>query len=58
MEKRNYELVKFINNEFILDVKISPLENTIWMSLDEIAVLFLRDKSIISRHIRNIYSNN
>ena len=58
MEERSYELVKFINNEFILDVKISPLENTIWMSLDDIAVLYLRDKSVISRHIRNIYSNN
>jgi len=34
----------------------SSLE-TIWASLDQIAELFQRDKSGISRHIRNIYKN-
>lgn len=30
-------------------------ENTIWLSLNEMASLFERDKSVISRHLRNIY---
>lgn len=32
------------------------LENeTVWLSLDLMAMLFERDKSVVSRHIRNIY---
>lgn len=29
--------------------------NTVWLSLDQMAELFQRDKSTISRHIKNIY---
>lgn len=33
------------------------LENeTVWLSLNDIAHLFDRDKSVISRHIRNVFS--
>jgi prophage maintenance system killer protein len=32
------------------------LENeTVWLSLNQMAVLFQRDKSVVSRHIRNVY---
>ena len=31
---------------------------TVWLSLDQIAVLFGRDKSTISRHIRNIFEEH
>jgi hypothetical protein len=57
MEKQ-YEVVKFVNDDLELEVNVSPKEETIWMSLEQLAVLFERDKSVISRHIRNIYSNN
>lgn len=30
-------------------------EDTVWLSLDQMAELFQRDKSTISRHIKNIY---
>jgi len=30
---------------------------TVWLSLDQIASLFDRDKSVISRHLRNIYKS-
>ena len=30
-------------------------EDTVWLSLDQIATLFQRDKSTISRHIKNIF---
>lgn len=30
-------------------------EETVWLSLDQMAELFQRDKSAISRHIRNIF---
>ena len=31
-------------------------EDTVWLSIDQMAELFQRDKSTISRHIKNIYS--
>ena len=53
-----YELVKFIDGEFELEVNVSPNEETIWMTLDEIAILFERDRSVIGKHIRKIYLQN
>ena len=55
MSEEKYEIVKFIDGELELEVNISPKEETIWMSLDEIAVLFCRDNSVILRHIKNIF---
>lgn len=41
------------DNQIRLDVR---LENeTVWLSLDQMAMLFGRDKSTISRHIKNIF---
>ena len=51
MSEEKYEIVKFVNEELELEVNVSPKEETIWISLDEIALLFCRDKSVISRHI-------
>ena len=31
-------------------------QDTVWLSLDEMARLFQRDKSTISRHLKNIFS--
>lgn len=36
-----------------LDVRIS--QESVWLSLNQIAALFGRDKSVISRHLRNIF---
>ena len=54
----SYEVIKFNDGNFEIDVKVSPLENTIWLSLEQIAQLFKRDKSVISRHIKNIFQTN
>ena len=51
----NYELIKFRDNEFELDVNVSPEEDTVWLTKDQIALLFDRDRTVISRHINNIY---
>lgn len=32
-------------------------QDTIWASLDQMAQLFARDKSVISRHIKNIFKD-
>ena len=29
---------------------------SLWLSLNQIAALFERDKSVVSRHLRNVYA--
>ena len=38
----NYDIVKFIDKEFELEVTVSPEEETIWLTLDQITKLFNR----------------
>lgn len=52
-----YELVKFVNDNLELEVNVSPDEETVWLSLVDLCVLFSRDKSVISRHIKNIFKD-
>jgi predicted Zn-dependent protease with MMP-like domain len=51
-----YEVVKFTDNDFELEVNVSPFEDTVWLSLDQISQLFQRDRTVIGRHIKNIFS--
>lgn len=41
-----------------LELRLDSSQDTIWASLDEIAHIFGRDKSVISRHIKNIFQEN
>ena len=52
---KNYEIVRFTDNEFELDVNVSPEEDTVWLTKEDIAFLFDRDRTVISKHISNIY---
>ncbi len=36
-------------------IEVSLKEETVWLSLNQIAKLFEKDKSVISRHIQNIF---
>ena len=53
-EENKYELVKFIDGVFELEVNVSPKEETIWLSQMEIAKLFGKDRKTITKHIQNI----
>ena len=37
IEKINYELIKFEDENFSLDVNVSPSEETVWLSQAQIA---------------------
>ncbi|MBO4623022.1 MAG: virulence RhuM family protein [Bacilli bacterium] len=54
IEEKSYELIKFEDGDFSLDVKVSPNEDTIWLNAQEIAMLFERDYKTILKHINNI----
>ena len=51
----NYDIVKFIDGEFELEVSVSPKEETIWMTTSQMALLFGRDEKTIRKHINNIF---
>ena len=53
-----FEILTFKDGDFSLLVNVSPTEDTVWLSLNDIAALFEKNKSTISRHINNIYDNN
>ena len=54
----NYQIVKFRENNIEIDVNVSPSEDTVWLSLNEMCTLFDRDKSVISRHIKSVILDN
>ena len=54
--EKNYEIVKFKDDGLELDVNVSAKEDTVWLTIEQIAQLFERDRSVISRHINNIYT--
>ena len=48
------EIILYQPNETIkLEVRLN--QETVWLSIDEMAILFDRDKSVIGKHIRNIF---
>ena len=53
-----YEVIKFNDNEFEIDVNVSPNEETVWLTIEQIALLFERDRSVISKHIKKIYEES
>ena len=55
MEEKKYELIKFNDGDFSLDVNVSPSEDTVWLTKEQIAILFDRNRTVISKHISNIY---
>ena len=54
----NYEVIRFENGNVELEVNVSPEEETVWLNLNDICLLFGRDKSVISRHIKNVFKEN
>ena len=44
------------NEQFQLEVQLK--DETVWLNLQQIALLFDRDRTVIARHIRNVYTEN
>ena len=54
MEQEKYEIVKFVDNGFELEVNVSPSEDTVWLTQQQLALLFNTTKQNIGLHIKNI----
>lgn len=50
------ELILYQTEDGLTKINVNMRDETVWLSLDQMAELFGRDKSTISRHIRNVFS--
>ena len=57
-QEKKYDFRKFEDGDLSLDVKVSYGDHTVWLNQDDIALLFDRDRSVIVKHIKNIYLEN
>ena len=54
-KNRDLNVVVFKDGELQLDVSVCPEENTVWLNIMQISMLFDRDIKTIGRHINNIF---
>ena len=50
------ELIMYTTEDGLTKIDVTFDNDTVWLSLDQLATLFQRDKSTISRHIRNVFN--
>jgi hypothetical protein len=50
------EFLLYTTDDGDSQLEVRLIDETIWLSLDQMAELFQRDKSVISRHISNIFA--
>ena len=53
MEEKMNEIILFENQGVKLEVNLK--DETVWLNLEQMTELFNRDKSVLSRHINNVY---
>ena len=53
--ENNSELIIYTTEDGLTKVDVTFDNDTVWLSLDQMAALFQRDKSTISRHIKNVF---
>ena len=56
MSENNTELIIYQTEDGRTKIDVHMENETVWLSLDQMAELFQRDKSTISKHIKNIFN--
>ncbi len=54
--ERKSNIIIYTTEDGMTKIETAFDEDTVWLSIDQMAELFQRDKSTISRHIKNIFS--
>ena len=55
-EQNNSEMMMYTTEDGLTKIETTFDGDTVWLSIDQMAELFQRDKSTISRHIKNIFT--
>ena len=53
----NSEVIIYQTEDGLTKIEVNMKDDTVWLSLEQMADLFQRNKSTISRHIKNIFSD-
>ncbi len=56
MDKEKADTIIYTTEDGLTKVETTFDGDTVWLSIDQMAELFQRDKSTISRHIKNIFT--
>ena len=51
----NGEIIIYQDKDGLTKIDVKMEEETVWLNLDQMAELFNRGKSTVSRHIKNIF---
>ena len=55
MANANQQIEIFTSSDGQAQLRVSMDRNTVWLNLDQMVQLFARDKSVISRHLQNLF---
>ena len=55
IQPQNTEIIIYQTEDGLTKIDVQMSDETVWLSLDQMSDLFQRDKSTISRHIKNIF---
>ena len=55
MSENKGELIIYQTEDGLTKIDVRMENETVWLSLEQMAELFQRDKSTISRHIKNVF---
>ena len=63
MKNNNYEnkesnIIIYTSEDGLTKIETTFDEDTVWLSLDQMAELFQRDRSVIGKHVRNIFKED
>ena len=50
------EIIIYQTEDGLTKIDVNMQDETVWLSLEQMSDLFQRDKSTISRHIKNIFA--
>ena len=57
-DKSRGEIIIYTKPEGSTEIQVTLKDETVWLTESEMACLFDRDRTVIGRHIRNIFREN
>ncbi len=56
VQPRSNSIVVYQSSDGVVQLDVQLADETVWLTLNQLSILFDRNKSVISRHISNIYN--
>lgn len=55
MDKEKADMIIYMTQDGLTKVETTFDGGTVWLSIDQMAELFQRDRSVIGKHVRNVF---